>query len=174
MSLQTITLEKRFTKFVLVAVALLATVAAEAGWKIDLSRRQGDIRKQELKAPMPENTQKSFFGKLFSAETPANDVVILNTEKGFLPTTVRLRKDVKYKIHIVNVNGSEKNVSFILDAFSEHHSTYYGNIKSFEVMPRKEGVFSFSCPETALEGRMVVYQPEDEPMRKPMRFPAGS
>ena len=47
--------------------------AAHAGWKIDLSRRQGDIRQQELKRPLPEDAPKSFFEKLFAAETPAND-----------------------------------------------------------------------------------------------------
>ena len=127
-----------------------------------MSRRQKDIRQQELKAELPQEAPKSFFDKLFAAETPANDVVILNTENGFLPKTVRLRQDMKYKVHVVNVNPGEKNVSFILDAFSEHHSTFYGNVKTFEVHPRKEGVYSFSCPETALEWRVVVFKPDNQ------------
>ena len=173
MNLRIIIPEINFIKLVLATVLVLSTFSAHAGWNIDLSRRQKDIRKQELKGVIPREAPKSFFQKLFAAETPANDVVILNTESGFLPRTVRLRKDVKYKIHIVNVNGTEKNVSFILDAFSEHHSTFYGKITSFEVHPKKEGVFAFQCPETALEGRVVVFQPANQPARKPMRFPAG-
>jgi hypothetical protein len=60
----------------------------------------------------------------------------------------------------VNVNEKEKNVSFILDGFSEHHATYYGKIKSFRLEPKKEGVYSFQSPETSAEGKLVVFSPQ--------------
>jgi hypothetical protein len=87
---------------------------------------------------------------------PVQDIVIMNTDHGFVPSTVRVRRDNRYKIHIVNVNEKEKNVSFILDAFSEHHATYYGKIQSFFLEPKKDGVFSFQSPETSAEGKLVV------------------
>ena len=60
-------------------------------------------------------------------------------------------------VHVVNVNEKEKNVSFILDGFSEHHATFFGKVKTFKLEPRKEGVYSFMSPETAVEGRFIVF-----------------
>jgi hypothetical protein len=82
--------------------------------------------------------------------------VILNTDKGFVPNTVRLYRGGHYVLHVVNVNEAQKNVSFMLDAFKQHHATYYGKIKSFAVDAEQEGVFSFMCPETSSEGKIVV------------------
>ena len=90
---------------------------------------------------------------------PVQEIVILNTEKGFVPSTVRVRKNSRYKITVVNVNEKEKNISFILDGFAEHHATYFGKVKTFALTPNKEGVFSFQSPETAAEGKLVVYNP---------------
>jgi hypothetical protein len=105
-------------------------------------------------------TKKSMFDSVFGANEPVQEIVILNTEKGFVPSSVHVRKNGHYKIHVVNVNEKEKNVSFILDGFSEHHATYYGKIKTFTLEPKKEGVFSFQSPETAAEGRLVVFSPQ--------------
>jgi hypothetical protein len=95
--------------------------------------------------------------KIFDPGEPTQDIVILNTERGFVPNTIRVRKDGRYMVHIVNVNEKEKNVSFILDGFSEHHATFFGKVKSFRLEPRREGVFSFMSPETAVEGKFIVF-----------------
>lgn len=131
---------------------------AQAEWKIDLSRRQKQLREHEMRAMAPEK-KTTFLQKIFAGGGPMNDIVILNTEKGFVPQTLRLRKGISYTVHVVNVNKKEKNISFMLDAFSEHHATYYGNIKSFQIEPQKEGIFSYQCPETSSQGRMVVVNP---------------
>lgn len=131
-------------------------------WEVDMSRRQADLKKTEKAGPTPLDFSgpkadgKGILGGVFQSLEPTQEVVILNTEKGFVPDTVRLRKDRNYKVHIVNVNEKEKNTSFILDAFSEHHGTFFGQPKSFEVSPKVEGIFSFQCPETAKQGRIVV------------------
>lgn len=155
---------------------------ARADWSIDLSRRTQHMRKEEMvRAPAsvrahddsaaleskPEET--TFIEKIFDPGEPTQDIVILNTEKGFVPRTVRVRRDGRYMVHVVNVNEKEKNVSFILDGFSEHHATYFGKLKSFKLEPRKEGVFSFLSPETAAEGRIVVFSgpSEIESLRQP-------
>ncbi len=103
--------------------------------------------------------QKSVLDQIFDVGEPVQEIVILNTEKGFVPNTVRVRKNARYKISVVNVNEKEKNVSFILDGFAEHHATYFGKVKTFVLNPNKEGVFSFQSPETAAEGKLVVYNP---------------
>jgi len=108
----------------------------------------------------PARKSKGIFDALFDAGEPVQELVIINTEKGFVPSTVRVRKGGRYMIHVVNVNEKEKNVSFILDGFSEHHATYYGKLKSFRLEPRKEGVYSFQSPETSAEGRLIVFNPE--------------
>ena len=62
------------------------------------------------------------------------------------------------------MNQKEKNASFILDAFSEQHATYFGVEKNFQIQPKVEGIFSFQCPEMSHQGKFVVVS--DEP-RKP-------
>ncbi len=103
---------------------------------------------------------KSLISAFFDQGEPVQDLVILQTEHGFVPSTVRVRKNGRYRVSVVNVNEKEKNVSFILDAFSEHHATYYGKIKTFILEPKKEGSFSFESPETSAEGKLIVFNPE--------------
>lgn len=115
--------------------------------------------------------EPSFLDKVFDAGEPTQDIVILNTERGFVPNTIRVRKDGRYMVHVVNVNEKEKNVSFILDGFSEHHATFFGKVKSFKLEPKKEGVYSFLSPETAVEGKFIVFaQGPDAPPK--LRVPA--
>ena len=54
----------------------------------------------------------------------------------------------------------------MLDAFSEHHATFYGKIKSFVIRPQKEGVYKFVSPETAAQGKLVV-APDEKNGRVP-------
>jgi hypothetical protein len=127
-------------------------------WEIDLSRRRRkSIHKDVSKGRSLDNAEMGFLKDLFRVSKPHQEIVILNTKEGFIPKVVRLKKNIKYTFYIVNVNDSEKNVSFIIDAFSEHHATYFGKMKSFEVTPKKEGVYSFQSPETSIEGQIVVY-----------------
>ena len=174
-------LSVRTSAWALVAiVTVLVSQVAQAEWSIDLSRRTQQMRKQELgRSPaavkrydgegaqnvkvegMPAaeegEAERSFVDKIFDPGEPTQDIVILNTERGFVPNTIRIRKDGRYMVHVVNVNEKEKNVSFILDGFSEHHATFFGKVKTFKLEPRKEGVYSFMSPETAVEGRFIVF-----------------
>ncbi len=173
MSTRTITRAKLCTSaFLLLAVlglSALSTAHAD-GWKVDLSRRVQSTRSEDLRDPasaeMPIDvapaTQKqpTFFESLFIPSDIAQEIVVLNTEKGFVPSTIRVKKGMNYQIHIVNVNEKEKNVSFVLDAFSEHHATFFGKIKSFVIRPQKEGVFRFNSPETSAQGKLVVFPAE--------------
>ena len=171
---------KIYTKslIALVAVSSIVTSTAFADWNVDFSRRARAVRETDLSDVGPEPTRgpasvtpaenigqkeapaKGVFDTIFEAGEPVQEIVIMNTDKGFVPNTVRVRSGGRYKISVVNVNEKEKNVSFILDGFSEHHSTYYGKIKTFLLEPKKDGVFSYQSPETAAEGRLVVFSPQ--------------
>jgi len=158
-STPTITPVKLFTSLIFLTAAM-----AHADWNVDFSRRQTQTRTQDLRepastdVPMPLDPPKeSFFQSLFQSGDIAQEIVVLNTEKGFVPSTVRVKKGLAYQIHVVNVNEKEKNVSFVLDSFSEHHATFYGKIKSFVIRPQKEGVYKFVSPETSAQGKLVVY-----------------
>jgi plastocyanin len=105
----------------------------------------------------------SILSQVFDSAEPAQDIVIMNTDKGFVPDTVRLKKGGNYRIHVVNVNQKEKNVSFILDAFSEHHNTIFGEQKTFNVTPKTDGIFSYQCPETAIQGKFIIYSDARKP-----------
>lgn len=163
MSLLISTHDKVCIKKIAVAALLLIFLVTEISfaWEIDLSRRRRDVQKRDAttQAPPPET---GFLDNLLPVNPAAQEIVILATENGFVPKTVRVKKDVAYTIYVVNVNEKEKNVSFILDAFSEHHGTYFGKIKKFEITPKKEGIYSFYCPEASFEGRMVVYHGEPQ------------
>jgi hypothetical protein len=183
------TRDKLFTKILLAAVCgLVFSQSASADWTIDFSRRARANRETDLstagqtgvngggrnpaslKAADPsaiteeesagQQKSKGLFDVLFDAGEAVQDIVILQTDKGFLPATVRVRKNGRYRISVVNVNEKEKNVSFILDGFSEHHATYYGKIKTFLLEPKKEGTYSFQSPETSAEGKLVVFNPQ--------------
>lgn len=170
-----------------------------ADWSIDLSRRTNQMRKSEMErapaalreaagmgagadgiqltdpAMVPtvdgKPAERTFLDRVIDPGEPAQDIVILNTQRGFVPNVIRVRRAGRYLVHVVNVNENNKNVSFILDGFSEHHATYFGKEKTFRLEPQKEGVYSYMSPETAAEGRIIVYS--SPPMTAPqVRLPA--
>jgi hypothetical protein len=181
--------------YAILAGVLLATETARSEWSVDFSRRTRRSREADMKVndaagvdrspasasrmsaadtdagDKPE-TKKGIFDVLFDAGEPIQDIVIMHTDRGFVPATVRVRKGGRYRIHVVNVNEKEKNVSFILDGFSEHHATYYGKIKTFNLEPKKEGSYSFQSPETSTEGKMIVFNPQMG-LRAPASAEAG-
>lgn len=155
-----------FTKLVVFFMAFFMQISVKA-WEVDMTRRQKDLQKNQ-RGPasllMDEKKPEKLVDSFFEAMGPSQEIVILNTTNGFVPENIKLKKGNNYKIHIVNVNEKEKNVSFILDAFSEHHGTFYGQPKTFSLNPKTDGIFSFQCPETAKQGRLIIYS--DDP-RKP-------
>jgi hypothetical protein len=158
---------KSCTKVILFLMAFFVNVTVKA-WEVDLSRRKKDLENSRRPASIVDEAKKEdspILGSFLESLDPSQEIVILNTEKGFVPETVRLKKGQNYKIHIVNVNEKEKNTSFILDAFSEHHATYFGQEKTFAMSPKAAGIFSFLCPETSKQGRIVVSEVESG--RKP-------
>jgi hypothetical protein len=149
--------------FVITTLFLFSSAFA---WDVDFSRRR--------KPASPENQTKSeakpklteFISKApRETNVDRQEIVILNTQKGFVPTQVRIKKGAHYMIHVVNVNKNNKNVSFMLDAYAQHHSTYFGETTSFKLDPDKEGIFEFQCPETSREGKLVVYGPQAQPVQ---------
>lgn len=148
---------------------LLSSVAN--AWEVDFSRRQVEFNKvkneDRLPASVQEDQSVNILSKVFDTVEPTQDIVIMNTDKGFVPAQVRLKKGGNYRIHVVNVNNKEKNVSFVLDAFSEHHNTVFGEQKTFQVTPKTDGIFSYQCPETAVQGKFIIYSDAAAPDRMP-------
>ncbi len=139
------------------ALVFFGTMSVKA-WEIDMSRRQLEFTEvkevdQSNRAPASET---SVFESLFEPTGATQDIVILNTDKGFVPETITLRKNQVYRFHVVNVNEKNKNISFKFDAFSENHNTVFGKPKVFQVQPKQDGIFSFHCPETELKGKVVI------------------
>ena len=146
----------------IIVLILLISQPVFAGWEVDFSRRKEqmtkpqDLQMQETQV-VKKAEEKTLFERVFDTVVPTQELVIINTEQGFIPATVRVKEGVQYRVVVVNVNEKARNVSFVLDAFSEHHSTYYGQVKSFYISPKKEGVYSFISPETSAQGRLVVH-----------------
>lgn len=160
--------DKRYTnlsKIILAALILFAVLHAKA-LEIDFSRRQVDFQKIQDQDRMPASAPSqtsSPLAQVLEATDVAQDIVIMNTESGFVPQTLRLRKGGTYRIHVVNVNSKEKNISFVMDAFSEQHNTLFGQTRSFKLTPKVDGSFSYQCPETAEQGRLVIYSDDRKP-----------
>jgi hypothetical protein len=155
-----------FTLFYLVQVKVHA-------WEVDLTRRQVDFQRiQNVRMPASvvsvdpnintnsdDKTSLEVVEAIKRAVAPiegAKDIVIVQTETGFVPDSINLQKGQVYEIHIVNLNHKEKNVSFLMDSFSQSHNTVYGNMKAFKISPNIEGVFSYQSPETGATGKVVV------------------
>lgn len=155
-----------FIKLVVFALSFFMQVHVKA-WEVDLSRRNKDLESQSkaFSKPVQDSSLATPMDVMMDVTTPSQEIVIMNTEKGFVPETVRVKKNSTYKISIVNVNDKEKNVSFMLDAFNEHHGTYFGQPKTFTLSPKVDGVFTFVCPETAHTGHLVIVSEGDS--RKP-------
>jgi hypothetical protein len=141
-----------------VTLLSLTPLPGAKAWEVDFSRRQMDfsrIKNQSL-LEVKETKEESFFSPLITPAMPTQDVVILNTEKGFVPESLFLKKNQNYRLHVVNIHPKEKSLSFIMESFSEHHGTAFAEQKTFEVTPKIDGIFTYQCPETGIEGRLVV------------------
>lgn len=150
-------------------VFVLTWALSASAWEVDMSRRQNDFNRITNQPRQPASvTEETPLAVLKEALTPyeqAQDIVIMNTDDGFVPKSLAVKKGSHYKIYVVNVNSKYKNSSFIMDAFSEHHATAFGRVKSFTITPKADGVYSYQSPESGVEGHLVVTSPETD--RKP-------
>ncbi len=155
--------------FIKIVLFILVGVQAQS-WDVDMSRRTLDfdrvVDQNRLPASVKTETPGFSVEALIPSNLPVQDIVILNTDKGFIPEKVVVRKGEVYKIHLVNVHSEKKNISFILDDFAESHSTPFAKEKKFELKPKKAGEFSFHCPETSFHGRLIVIESERKPASK--------
>lgn len=152
-------------KLIISACLVIFFAKSLFAFEIDFSRRKDFMKTQETQGEAPQSArlpEPTSIEKIKTNFAPYQDVVILNTEKGFLPTSLSLKEGTKYRISVVNVNEKEKNVSFIMSAFAQYHGTSYGQITTFEVTPEKEGVYTYQCPETSLEGKVVVLPSQED------------
>ena len=138
-----------------------------AEWTIDFSRRQKDLVELEKQATIYKEEKKSILDMVADRQGPLLDLVIINTKEGFHPEKIRVKQNQRYRVHLVNVNKEKPNLSFMFDAFSQHHGTYFGEEVVFEIEPRKEGLFDFHCPETESRGQFVVFA-SDSPIESPL------
>lgn len=144
----------------IVLISIFFTTFSYGDWTIDFSRRQKDLMELERQKEIFKEEKKSILDMVTDRQETMQDIVIINTKEGFRPQKIQVKRNQRYRVHVVNVNQQHKNISFMLDAFSQHHGTYFGNEVVFEIEPRKEGLFDFKCPETLARGQFVVYASE--------------
>lgn len=151
-----------------ISVGLLLGLNLSWAWDVDFSRRrhqfsqiQDEQNKQASRGPASVEAEeppgiKEGLTAVFANVGSSQDIVLLNTEKGFVPDTLNLVQGFSYKIHVVNLNKKHKNGSFVLDDFGQSRSTVYSESVEFKITPKTEGVFSFVSPESANKGRIIV------------------
>lgn len=162
--------KKDFLFYFVTALITMSGISYSQAWEVDLSRRiKVEETKEsitELRWPSSTKTNEQLFSdisnqSLMGATETAKIISVLHTEEGFIPDTLRLRKEGLYKIHIVNVNEKFKNSSFIMDAFGQSFGTYFGKPKSFEIKAKVNGIFTFLCPETGAQGKIIVFSDKE-------------
>lgn len=179
MNLLIIMRERSFIKcwHLLFLTLIFSSISSFAGWDIDFSRRAQSTKRISNDVANNSGKEKSIFEIIFQpqgiAKGGAYEIVVLHTEKGFIPSTINVQENRNYKIHVVNVNKGTKNVSFVFEAFSEYHSSYYGKLKTFHITPRERGVYTFQCPETSAQGKLVVYKSPGIKQKNLERIPAS-
>lgn len=151
--------KRDFLGFIIILLLLIL-----CGFSISVPAFEVDLAHSFKSAPA--KTSKNFIeegvlDQITSTLEQAQPIVILHTDKGFVPNTLRLKKDGSYKFYVTNVNEGEKNVSFMLDAFNQHQATYFGQVKIFDVKPKANGVFTFQCPETSNQGKIIIYSEDN-------------
>lgn len=150
---------KSFTRGFLFAVFYFAQV------KVHALDKPSSLLKLPAKQKLVHSNDAEILQALKKAVQPiepTREIVILNTENGFIPEKVRVKKGEAYKVYIVNLNMKEKNISFLMDSFTQSHNTVYGLMKTFNIQPQVEGVFSYQCPETGIQGEMIVVKDEEK------------
>ncbi len=171
MSLWIMKIAKLFTKHNVVMIGMFLVSLKTSAWDVDLSRRIKNVESKvvdELRWPASLKPAEELFSEtpvqqMFSSVEPAQSISILNTENGFVPDTIRIRKDGNYKIFVANVNEKNKNASFILETFGQNHGTYFGKPKNFELSAKVNGIFTFLCPETGAQGKIIVFSDKEVP-----------
>lgn len=147
-------------RWILFCVTFFGHVQVKA-WEIDFSRRVKDLETLRLPASIVDQVPQSA-KKIPVATTAEREIVILQTEKGFVPSVINLSVGEKYTFHVVNVNPQAKNSSFLLDAFSQNHGTYFGTTKEFSVSPQVAGKFKFQSPESGFDGEINIIDKNSE------------
>ena len=176
-------IERRNCKTVgvwILAVYLLVTPLLAHAFEVDFSRRQIEFEKVfdqnrkpasvdgvdgEDPSRVPAVSSQSLIEKVFDVPTETQEVALLVTEGGFVPAKIFLRKDVQYIFYVVNVHPREKNMSIVLDAFTEHQTLPFGQTRKIEIRPKAAGVFLFQSPELGTSGQLVIT--DSTPSRKP-------
>lgn len=141
-------------KWALFCLTFFGHVQVKA-WEVDFSRRTKELQTMRLPASIVDQVPKSS-KKMPVAVTAERDIVVMQTETGFVPNVINLKVGESYTFHIVNVNPKAKNASFMLDAFSENHAIYFGTTRTFDVRPKAAGKFKFQSPEPGYYGEINV------------------
>jgi hypothetical protein len=128
------------SKILSTASILILSLVVQA-WEIDFSRRTTEtnsIASETLPWPSSQRLNDDFLSEsplkqMFTSIDVGQTISLLHTEEGFIPNTLRLKKDNAYKLYVVNVNEKFKNVSFILDSFGQSFGIYFGKTRTSKI-----------------------------------------
>ena len=48
-----------------------------------------------------------------------------------------------------------------MDSFTQSHNTVFAAEKTFNIEPQVEGIYSYQCPETGVQGQLIVVSDEN-------------
>lgn len=99
------------------------------------------------------------FSSMLLADTPLREVAIIFSDEGYYPKSISVFEGEKVRFFITST--TEKPHCLIVESHKLFLSATKGKIAEGEVTFTRPGTFSFYCPSSTNDGRVVVLEKKD-------------
>lgn len=129
--------------------------------EIDWSKRSGTraitrTPQSEPASAIPKSIAPAWIGEVFETPRPSQEVVLIHTSTGFVPSQIVIDTTRNYELHVVNVSDTVKTASFFIDHFGVQKGMPYASVQKVQLRPKQAGKFSIFSPETNFEAQLIV------------------
>lgn len=97
---------------------------------------------------------------LWAEETPMREISIIFSDEGYYPKSISVFEGEKVRFFVTST--TEKPHCFIVESHKLFLSATKGKISEGEVHFDRPGKFSFYCPSSKNDGRVVVLEKKDK------------
>lgn len=104
-----------------------------------------------------------FSSSLWAQTTPMREIAIIFSDEGYYPRSISVFEGEKVRFFVTST--TEKPHCFIVESHKLFLSATKGKISEGEVHFDRPGKFSFYCPSSKNDGRVVVLEKKDKAQR---------
>lgn len=112
-----------------------------------------------------------FSSSLWAQVTPMREIAIIFSDEGYYPKSISVFEGEKVRFFITST--TEKPHCFIVESHKLFLSATKGKISEGEVFFDRPGQFSFYCPSSKNDGRVVVIETKKKETDKTQRSVAS-